>query len=208
MRHLVILLTLFPLFDLLVVAPSQEAFGYNIDLFRHSTQGPHNVGRGAGGENDVFALEPGVTNRREAGGGQRRACRVRLATDRFLKAVIEQDGIDVAAHLSGQECERITDFDTESQYESIGEKLILEEQALIESRLVKCNHCRIAIEFAAESESKDTLSLYMIPAGNKINYCRSARTSSLSENILVRGANSPTQTVYLHGLGGACGYCI
>src|SRR5687767_849806 len=106
MRHLGTLLTIFPLFGLLVVAPSQEAFLYTIELFQHSTQEPHNVGRGAGGENDVFALEPGMINRREMGGGQRRTYRVRLAADQFLKAVIEQDGIDVVAHLSGQNCER------------------------------------------------------------------------------------------------------
>jgi tetratricopeptide (TPR) repeat protein len=81
--------------------------------------------------------------------------------------------------------------DAESQYESVGEKLISEEQALFESHLVKCNHCRGVIEFATESESKGLLSLYLIPADNKRNYYRSARTSSLSENILVCGANSP-----------------
>lgn len=97
------------------VAPSQVAFGRTSDLFQHSTQEPHNVGRGADGENDVFALEPGMTNRRKMRGGQRRAYRVGLAADQYLKAVIEQDSIDVVAHLSGQGCERIMDFDTESR---------------------------------------------------------------------------------------------
>jgi hypothetical protein len=231
MRHLVTLLTLFPLFGLLVVTSSHEAFGYTIVLYQHSTQETHNVVRGAGGENGVFTLEPGMTNRRGMGGRQRRAYRARLAADQFLKAVIEQDGIDVVAHLSGQDCEQIMDFDTESrlrgqesvrqgaehpniaeslnrlaglrsntgdyakdaesQYESVGEKLISEGEALIESHLVKCNHCRGVIKFAAESESKGLLSLYLIPADNKRNYYRIANTSSLSENILVCDANSP-----------------
>jgi CHAT domain-containing protein len=115
MRRLVNRLTLFPLFGLLVVARSQEAFGYAIDLLRQSTQESRNAGSGTGGENDVRALEPGMTHRREMACGQRHTYRIRLAADQFLEAVIEQDGIDVVAHLSGPDGKRIMEFDSESR---------------------------------------------------------------------------------------------
>jgi predicted anti-sigma-YlaC factor YlaD len=42
----------------------------------------------------------------------------------------------------------------ESLGAGVGGKLISKEQALIESHLVKCNHCRRLIELATESESE------------------------------------------------------
>ena len=96
----------------------------------------------------------------------------------------------------------------ESRYESAGEKLISEDRALIESHLVECNRCRGVIEFAAESENSGPLSLFLIPAGSKNNYYRSARISSPGENILAGGANSPTRTVYPRGASVARGYRI
>src|SRR6266508_1563077 len=65
MRRLVNRLTLFPLFGLLVVAPSQEAFGH--------------------------------------------------ATDQFLKAVVEQDGIDVVAQVLGPDGKHIMECDSEGR---------------------------------------------------------------------------------------------
>ena len=108
-------LTFFPLIGLLVVAPLQEAFGYAIDLFQQSTQERRGAVSGTGGENDVRKLEPGKPQRRELAGGQRHTYRIKLAADQFLKAVIEQDGIDVVARLLRPDGKQIMEFDSESR---------------------------------------------------------------------------------------------
>src|SRR6266540_4477285 len=113
MLHLVNRLTLFSLIGLLVVAPSREDFGYASDPFRQTTQERRGAGSGAGGENDVRALEPGKPHRRVLADGQRHTYRIRLAADQFLKAVIEQDGIDVVARLLGPDGKQIMEFDSE-----------------------------------------------------------------------------------------------
>src|SRR6266511_974187 len=79
MLHLVNRLTLFSLIGLLVVAPSREDFGYASDPFRQTTQERRGAGSGAGGENDVRALEPGKPHRRVLADGQRHTYRIRLA---------------------------------------------------------------------------------------------------------------------------------
>jgi hypothetical protein len=108
-------LTLFSLFGLLIVAPLQADFGYAIDLFQQSTQEPRVAVSGTGGENDVWMLEPGKPHRRELAGGQRHTYRIKLAADQFLKAVIEQDGIDVVARLLRPDGKQIMEFDSESR---------------------------------------------------------------------------------------------
>jgi CHAT domain-containing protein/Flp pilus assembly protein TadD len=115
MRSLFNQLTLFVIFCLSVVAPSQGAFGYAINLFRQSTQESCDTGGQSGGEKDVRALEPCKPHRHEIGGGQRHNYRVRLAAGQFLKAIIEQDGIDVVAHLSGPDGKLIMEFDSDSR---------------------------------------------------------------------------------------------
>jgi tetratricopeptide (TPR) repeat protein len=108
-------LTLFSLFGLLVVAPLQEDFGYAIDLFQQSTQDRRDVVNGTGVEDDVRKLEPGKPQRRELAGGQRHTYRIKLASDQFLKAVIEQDGIDVVARLLRPDGKQIMEFDSETR---------------------------------------------------------------------------------------------
>src|SRR6266511_47528 len=115
MLHLVNRLTLFSLIGLLVVAPSREDFGYASDPFRQTTQERRGAGSGAGGENDVRALEPGKPHRRVLADGQRHTYRIRLAADQFLKAVIEQDGIEVVSCVLGADGEQIMEFDTEKR---------------------------------------------------------------------------------------------
>jgi CHAT domain-containing protein/Tfp pilus assembly protein PilF len=115
MRHLVNRLALFALFGLLVIATAQETFAYAPNLFQQSTQEPLNVGSLTGGENDVRALEQGKPHRREMASGRRHTYRIRLAADQFLKAVIEQDGIDVVVSLSGPDGKEIMEFDSESR---------------------------------------------------------------------------------------------
>src|SRR5262245_14475437 len=115
MRRLGARLRLFPLFGLLVVAPSQEAFRYAIDLFQRSTQERLGADSGTGGENDVQTLETGKPHKRRLAGGQQHTYRIRLAADQFLKAIIEQDGIDVAASLLGPDGKQIMGLDSESR---------------------------------------------------------------------------------------------
>src|SRR5215813_6055435 len=115
MRRLGARLTFFPLFGLLVVAPSQEAFGRPIDPSQQSTQERRDAGGGTGGEDDVQTLEPGKPHRRMLAGEQRHTYRIRLAADQFLKAIIEQRGIDVAARLLGPDGKQIMRLDSESR---------------------------------------------------------------------------------------------
>jgi CHAT domain-containing protein/Tfp pilus assembly protein PilF len=115
MRRLGARFTLFPLFGLLVVAPSQETFGRPIDLFQQSTQERRGAGNGTGGGDDVQTLEPGKPHRRRLAGGERHTYRIRLAADQFLKAIIEQDGVDVAARLLSPDGKQIMGFDSESR---------------------------------------------------------------------------------------------
>src|SRR5262245_8610106 len=112
-QYLTAFFSLFLSFCLLTFVVSDEAFGRAGDPFRQSTQERSGAGSGAGGENDVRSLEAGKPRRRELAGGQRHAYRIRLAADQFLKAVIEQDGIDVVALLFGPDGKKITEFDSE-----------------------------------------------------------------------------------------------
>src|SRR5262245_11976534 len=115
MRRLVNRLTLFPLIGLLVIAPSQEAFGRAIDLPRQSPQKPRDAGTESGDKDDVRALEPGKPHRRELAGGQRHSYRIRMDAGQFLKVIIEQEGIDVEAQLSGPDGKKIMAFDSDSR---------------------------------------------------------------------------------------------
>jgi tetratricopeptide (TPR) repeat protein len=114
-QAMAILSTLILFFSLAPAVSSLQAFGGSLGRFQQSAQEPHNAGSGTGGENDVRALEPGLTHRREMAGGQRHTYRIRLATDQFFKAIIEQDGIDVVARLLGPDGKEIMGFNSESR---------------------------------------------------------------------------------------------
>ncbi len=115
MRHLVNRLTVLQLIGLLVIAPSKEAFGYATLLFQQSTQEQRDAGSGTGNEKDVRALEPGNPHRRELAGGQRHSYRIRMSADQFLNVIIEQEGIDVVARLSGPDGKQMAEFDSEGR---------------------------------------------------------------------------------------------
>src|SRR5215510_12954617 len=114
-QNLAAFFPLFLAFCLLTFAPLDEAFGYASDPRLQSTQERRGAGSGGGGENDVWSIEPGRPHRRELAGGQRHTYRIRLAAGQFLKAVIEQDGIDVVARLLGPDGEQIMEFDSEGR---------------------------------------------------------------------------------------------
>jgi CHAT domain-containing protein/Tfp pilus assembly protein PilF len=113
MLHLSFPFAIFPLFGLLVIATSQESFIYPPNLFQQSTQEQRASGSGTGGENDARALEPGKPHRRELAGGQRHDYRIRLDADQFLKAVVEQEGIDIAMQVVGPDGAQILEVDSE-----------------------------------------------------------------------------------------------
>jgi CHAT domain-containing protein/Tfp pilus assembly protein PilF len=108
-RGLAAFLTPLLLFCLSAMTPSGKAYGRMGDPTRQSTQEP----TGAGKENDIRALEPGKPIRRELAGEQQHTYQVRLKADQFLKAVIEQEGIDVVALLLGPDGKEIMEFDSE-----------------------------------------------------------------------------------------------
>ncbi|HKR59266.1 MAG TPA: tetratricopeptide repeat protein, partial [Pyrinomonadaceae bacterium] len=90
---------------------SDKAFGRTHDLTQQSTE----RSSGTVDDQDVRALEPGKPIKRELAGGQRHTYKIRLAADQFLKAVVEQDGIDVVVQVSGPDGKRILEFDSESR---------------------------------------------------------------------------------------------
>src|SRR5262245_18096301 len=64
-------------------------------------------------EKDVRPLEQGHAVKRELSGGQRHSYRIRLGVDQFLKATIEQQGIDVVVKILGTDGKQIVEFDSE-----------------------------------------------------------------------------------------------
>src|SRR5215468_919149 len=96
-RGLAAFLTPLLLFCLSTLTPSGKAHCLTGDLIRQSTQEP----TGAGKEKDIQALEPGKPIRRELAGGQEHTYQIRLNANQFLKVVVEQNGIDLVAQMSG-----------------------------------------------------------------------------------------------------------
>src|SRR5688500_14756193 len=76
-------------------------------------QAPRDVGAKADDEREARLLEPGKPIKRELAGAGSHTYRIRLAADQFLKAVIEQDGIDVVARLIGPDDKQFMQFDSE-----------------------------------------------------------------------------------------------
>jgi CHAT domain-containing protein/Tfp pilus assembly protein PilF len=64
-------------------------------------------------EKEVLPLEPGRPIKRMLAGGQEHIYQITLSAGQFLKAVVEQDGIDARVKLSGPDGKQITEFDSE-----------------------------------------------------------------------------------------------
>jgi CHAT domain-containing protein/Tfp pilus assembly protein PilF len=103
-----IFLTLFLLFSLSVAAPHQ-VFGRHPELHQQPTQSSN----GTGDKQDVRSLEAGQPIRRELAEGQQHSYRIGLSADQFLKAAVEQAGIDVVVQVSGPGGAQIIQFDSE-----------------------------------------------------------------------------------------------
>src|SRR5262245_54931597 len=89
------------LFSLVAAISSRQAFGGCNGLFQHSNQQSRDVGSEGGNEKDVRALEAGKPIKSELAGGQEHVYRIGLGADQFLKVIVEQQGIDVVAQVSG-----------------------------------------------------------------------------------------------------------
>ena len=111
MLHLVTRLTLFSLIGLLVVAPSLEDFGYWSDPFRQPTQQSPGAGNGAGDWKSV--LEPGKPIKGELAGERQHTYQIRLSADQLLKAIVEQEGIDLVARVFGPDGKQILEIDAD-----------------------------------------------------------------------------------------------
>ena len=104
------------LFSSLVVTLSENALGRTFERpAQQPAQAPRDAGNKADDEKEAPLLEPGKAIRRELSGDHSHTYRIRLAADQFLKAVIEQDGIDVEARLLGPDGKLIMGFDSESR---------------------------------------------------------------------------------------------
>jgi CHAT domain-containing protein/Tfp pilus assembly protein PilF len=109
------LLTLSLIFSPVSAVSSRQAFGGSRGLSRQSPQQSRDTVSSGGDEKDVRPLGVGKPIRRELAGGQQHTYQIRLNANQFLNAIIEQDGIDVIAHLSGPDGKRIMEFDSDSR---------------------------------------------------------------------------------------------
>jgi CHAT domain-containing protein/Tfp pilus assembly protein PilF len=123
----VITLSLF--FSLVSTVSSRRAFGGSFGLFQQSPQQSPDKASGGGDEKEVRALEAGKSIKDELAGGRRHAYRISLGADQFLKVVVEQQGIDVVAQVSGPDGKQIVEFDSESRLQGREEVSLVAEAA-------------------------------------------------------------------------------
>src|SRR5262245_7316823 len=114
-------------FSLLPIAASAQVSGSEAgQAAAQEASGPQN---GAVDEKDVRPLEQGQAVRRELSGGQRHSYQLRLSIDQFLKATIEQQGIDVVVKILGPDGKQIVEFDTERRPQGKEEASLVAETA-------------------------------------------------------------------------------
>jgi CHAT domain-containing protein/Tfp pilus assembly protein PilF len=105
------------------VTPSSKAHCGTGDLIRQSTQEPTGAGKGK----YIHTLEPGKPIRSELAGEQQHTYQIRLEANQLLKVIIEQQGIDVVAQVSGPDGKQILEFDSESRLQGQEEVSLVAE---------------------------------------------------------------------------------
>src|SRR6266508_1045602 len=105
------------------------AFGDSIGLFQQAPQQSRDKASGGGDEKDVRALEAGKSIKGELAGGRQHAYRISLGANQFLKVVVEQQGIDIVAQVSGPDGKQILEFDSESRSQGREEVSLVAEAA-------------------------------------------------------------------------------
>ena len=110
-----VFLTLFLPCCFLTAALSGRSFGDHLGLIRQLTQQPIDEVKGIDDKDDIRTLEPGEPIKREMAVGQQHTYLVKLNADQFLRAIVEQDGIDVIVQVSGPDGNPLMEFDSESR---------------------------------------------------------------------------------------------
>src|SRR5215475_1244144 len=115
-RRLVKFLTFCLFFSPLAVTLSENALGgVLVRPAQQPAQAPRDAGNKADDERETRLLEPGKAIKRELAGAGSHTYQIRLSAGQFVKVIVEQQGIDVVAQLSGPSGERIVEFDGESR---------------------------------------------------------------------------------------------
>ena len=110
-----LLLMLFLVLPLFTNALPLEVLARTVGPIQQQTQQPSNTTNVADEEKDIRRLEPGKHIKSELAGGQKHTYRIRLSADQFLKAIMEQNGIDLVVQVSGPDGKQILEFDSESR---------------------------------------------------------------------------------------------
>ncbi len=121
--------TLLLFFSLVAAVSSRQAFGGPLGLFQQLTQQSRDTGSGVSDEKDARPLEAGKPIKGELAGGRQHAYRISLGADQFLKAIVEQQGIDVVAQVSGPDGKQILEFDSEGGLQGREEVSLVAEVA-------------------------------------------------------------------------------
>ena len=128
-RGLANFLALSLLYNLSPIASSPQALGSASGYTQQSAQETTRPQDSAGDEKDVRPLEQGHSVKRELSGGQRHSYRLRLSANQFMKAIIEQHGIDVVAQLLGPDGKQILEFDYERRLQGREQASLVAEAA-------------------------------------------------------------------------------
>ena len=84
-------------------------------IAQQPAQEPRDVGNKADDEKEALLLEPGKAIKRILAGADNHTYQIRLSAGQFLKVIVEQQGIDVVAQVSGPRGEQIPEFDGEDR---------------------------------------------------------------------------------------------
>jgi CHAT domain-containing protein/Tfp pilus assembly protein PilF len=99
---------------------------------------------GAADEKDALPLEQGRPIKRELGGGQQHAYRLRLGADQFLKATVQQQGIDIVVQVWGPDGKQIMGLDSEKRLQGQEQASLVTETAGDYRLVVQAKRGRLA----------------------------------------------------------------
>ena len=128
-QSLVKLLALSLFSNLLTIAVPHQAQGCEAAHRLRSTQVTATLQDIGSDEKDARPLEPGHPVSRELSGGQRDCYRLRLDAGQYVKAIIDQQGIDVVEQISGPDGALILEFDYERRPQGREEASLVAESA-------------------------------------------------------------------------------
>jgi CHAT domain-containing protein/Tfp pilus assembly protein PilF len=114
-RVLTIFPALFPLFGPAVFLPLPALSARFSGPLRLSAQESIEAQSRGESEKDVRSLEPAKVIRRELEGGRQHTYQIRLSADQYLRAVVEQQGIDVIVQVSRPDGGQVMKFDSDGR---------------------------------------------------------------------------------------------